>query len=69
MRVLYTGTPIDDTAPKTAADEESLGAAYLTIDEIRRLPLRGAELCALLESIANGRQVFPLDLLGLEMSV
>jgi phosphatase NudJ len=69
MRVLYTGTPIDDTAPKTMADDESLGAAYLTLDEIRKLPLRGAELCALLESIASGRQVFPLELLGHEMSV
>jgi phosphatase NudJ len=69
VRVIYTGTPIDDTQPKTMADEESLGAAYLTLDEIRALPLRGAELCALLESVANGRQVFPLDLVGHEMSV
>jgi phosphatase NudJ len=64
MRVLFMGTPIDDTAPKTTADEESLGAAWLTIDEIRQRKLRGAELRALLESVESGRQVFPLDLLG-----
>jgi phosphatase NudJ len=64
VRVLLVGTPIDDTAPKTTPDEESLGAAWLTIDEIRKLPLRGAELRALLESVESGRQVFPLDLLG-----
>lgn len=69
VRVLFTGTPIDDTPPKTMADDESLGAAYLTLDEIRALPLRGAELRALLESVAGGRQVFPLDLLGHELSV
>ncbi|MCW5808359.1 MAG: NUDIX domain-containing protein [Deltaproteobacteria bacterium] len=69
MRILFAGTPIDDTPPKTAADEESLGAAWLTLEEIRRLPLRGAELCALLESVASGRAVYPLDLLGHEMSV
>jgi phosphatase NudJ len=70
MRVLFTGTPIDDTAPKTTADDESLGAAWLTLDEIRKLPLRGAELRALLESVESGRQVFPLDLLGdSEMSI
>jgi 8-oxo-dGTP pyrophosphatase MutT (NUDIX family) len=69
VRVVYTGSPIDDTAPKTSADDESLGAAWLTLDEIRSRPLRGSELCALLESVANGRQVFPLDLLGYEMSV
>lgn len=69
VRVLFTGSPIEDTPPKTTADEESLGAAWLTLDEIRALPLRGAELGALLESVAGGRQVFPLELLGHELSV
>jgi 8-oxo-dGTP pyrophosphatase MutT (NUDIX family) len=69
VRVLFTGTPLDDTPPKTMADDESLGAAYLTLDEVRALPLRGAELGALLESVAAGRQVFPLELLGPELSV
>ncbi len=64
VRILFTGTPLDDTPPKTTADEESLGAAWLTLDEIRDKKLRGAELRALLESIEAGRQVFPLDLLG-----
>jgi phosphatase NudJ len=69
VRVIFAGSPLDDTPPKTMADEESLGAAYLTLDEIRALPLRGAETRALLESVASGRQVFPLDLLGPELSV
>jgi phosphatase NudJ len=69
VRVLFTGSPIDDTAPKATADDESLRAAYLTLDEIRALPLRGADLNALLESVVSGRQVFPLELLGHEMSV
>ena len=64
MRVLFTGTPIDDTPPKTTADDESLGAAWLTLDEIRKLKLRGAELSALLTELEAGRQVFPLALLG-----
>jgi len=69
VRVIFTGSPRDDTEPKTQADDESLRAAYLTLDEIRKLPLRGAEVSALLESVARGRQVFPLDLLGPELSV
>jgi phosphatase NudJ len=69
VRVLFAGSPIDDTPPKTTADDESLGAAYLTLDEIRARPLRGADLRALLESVAEGGQVFPLDLLGPELSV
>lgn len=70
MRVLFAGTPLDDTPPKTTADDESLGAAWLTLDEIREKALRGAELRALLESVEAGRQIFPLDLLGnSEMSI
>lgn len=70
VRVLFVGTPIDDTPPKTTPDEESLGAAWLTMEEIRAKRLRGAELCALLESVEVGRQVFPLELLGTsELSV
>ncbi len=69
IRILFSGSPIDDTEPKTMADDESLGAAWLTLDEIRERPLRGAELCALLESVAGGRAVYPLDLLGHELSV
>ena len=64
VRVLFTGTPIDDTPPKTVPDEESLRAEWLTMEEIRARKLRGAELRALLESVEAGRQVFPLDLLG-----
>ncbi len=69
IRVIFIGSPLDDTAPRTIPDEESLGAAYLTLDEIRARPLRGAELRVLLETVADGCQVFPLHLLGGEMSV
>jgi phosphatase NudJ len=69
VRVLFTGYPIDDTPPKEAADEESLRAAYLTLDELRELPLRGAELGALLESVLAGRPVHSLELIGRELSV
>jgi 8-oxo-dGTP pyrophosphatase MutT (NUDIX family) len=69
FRILFTGYPIDDTPPKESADDESLRAAYFTIAEIRELPLRGAEVGVLLESVLGGRAVYPLDLLGHELSV
>ena len=69
VRVIFVGAPRDDTKPKSVSDEESLGAAYLTIDEIAKLPLRGSDLRGLLESVAQGRQVYPLDLLGRELSI
>jgi len=69
VRVVFAATPRDDTPPKTVADEESLQARWLTLDEIAQLPLRGSDLRALLESVAAGRAVYPLDLLGRELSV
>ena len=69
VRVIFTGSPIDDTPCKTTADDESLGAAWLTLDEIRARPLRGYELATLLEGVASGGAVFPLDVIGRELSV
>ena len=69
VRVVVAATPRDDTPPKSVADEESLQARWLTLDEIAQLPLRGSDLRALLESVAAGRAVYPLDLLGRELSV
>jgi ADP-ribose pyrophosphatase YjhB (NUDIX family) len=69
IRVIFAATPRDDTKPKSVADEESLQAAWLTLEEIAKLPLRGSDLRALLESVAAGRQVYPLDVLDGEMSV
>lgn len=69
VRVIFMGSPLDDTEPKRIADDESMQAAWLTLPEIRARPLRGAELGGLLEHVANGGQVFPLDVLGHEMSV
>ena len=69
VRVVFLASPRDDTAPKTIADEESLQARWLTIEEIAELPLRGSDLRALLESVVDGRPVYPLDLLGRELSV
>lgn len=69
IRVIFAATPCDDTAPKSVADDESLKAAWLTLDEIRKLPLRGTDLHRLLERIADGHAVYPLDLLADELSV
>jgi phosphatase NudJ len=69
VRVIFAATPCDDTPPKSVADDESLQAAWLTLDEIEQLPMRGSDLRGLLESIANGQPAFPLELLGNELSI
>lgn len=69
VRVVFAASPRDDTPPKSVADEESLQARWLTLEEISTLPVRGSDLRALLESVAAGRAIYPLDLLGRELSV
>ncbi|HVK73242.1 MAG TPA: NUDIX hydrolase [Kofleriaceae bacterium] len=69
VRIIFAASPRDDSAPKSVADEESLRADWLTLDEIARLPLRGSDLRALLESVVRGRAVYPLELLDGELSI
>ncbi|MEZ4402478.1 MAG: NUDIX hydrolase [Kofleriaceae bacterium] len=69
IRAIFAATPCDDSPPKSEPDEESLQAAWMTLDEIAALPLRGADLRALLEAIADGQPMFPLELLGDELSI
>jgi len=66
MRVLFTAHPADDRPPKSEPDEESLGAAWVTLAELDRLPLRGDEVRELFELVARGGTVCPLAVLGVE---
>ncbi|MBY0456909.1 MAG: NUDIX domain-containing protein, partial [Gemmataceae bacterium] len=34
LRVIFLAEPTDDTPPKTEPDDESLGAAWVTLDEL-----------------------------------
>lgn len=69
IRVIFAATPCDDTPPKSEPDEESLQAAWLTLEEIRARSLRGADLHAFLERVADGLPVTPLGLLADELSI
>lgn len=69
IRIIFAGEPTDDTPPKNIPDEESLGAAWLSLDEIAALDLRGSDLQSFLNEIARGRSVLPLDALGTELSI
>ena len=63
MRVIFVAHPVDDTPPKAEPDADTLGAAWVTLDELARLPLRGAEVRELFSYVARGGAVHPLDLL------
>ncbi len=66
MRVLFVARPIDDRAPKSVPDNESLGAMWVSLDELERYPLRGDEVRALFEHVVRGAPIFPLSVLAHE---
>jgi ADP-ribose pyrophosphatase YjhB (NUDIX family) len=66
MRVFFLASPVDDTPPKDRPDEESIGAAWVTLEEARRMPLRGGEVLEILQYVERGGPVYPLSLLTTE---
>ena len=67
MRVFFRARPVGDTTPKSRADDESLGAGWFTLDQVRGLPLRAPEVLHVLEDIAAGRSPeYPLEIFSRE---
>lgn len=74
MRVVFYAEPEDPTAPpKTIPDNESLGAAWMSVDDLRakqQLPppqgLRGAELLRWAMHVEAGGHISPIELLQRE---
>lgn len=66
MRVIYLAEPTDDTPPKTEPDDESLGAAWVTRDELAKYALRGTEVTELFDFVANGGAVHSPDIIQAE---
>ena len=63
MRVVYLAEPTDDTPPKTEPDDESLGAAWVGLDELPNYTLRGDEVAELFHYVASGGPVYPPELI------
>ncbi len=64
MRVVYYAEPVDDTPPKQVPDEESLGAAWVSLEELDSYSLRGSDVRDYFEYVASGGVISPLELLG-----
>ena len=64
LGVIFLGHPAADVPPKTTPDEESLGAAWFTVDEAARLPLREDDVLDVLRYVRQGGPVCPLGLLA-----
>jgi phosphatase NudJ len=66
VRAIFVARPADDTPLKSAPDDESLGAAWVTLADLDQLALRGPEVRTLFEHVARGGAVYPLAVLGHE---
>ncbi len=66
LRVVYLAEPEGDTTPKNQPDGESLGAVWVTLEELDHYSLRGPEVRDLFRYIAGGRPVAPLSILDRE---
>jgi 8-oxo-dGTP pyrophosphatase MutT (NUDIX family) len=66
LRVIFLAEPTDDTPPKTEPDDESLGAAWVGLDELAKYRLRGEEVTELFAFVAAGGTVYPVELLQAE---
>jgi phosphatase NudJ len=65
-RVFFTASPEDDRPPRTTPDAESLGAAWVSLDELDRYPLRGDEVRSIFRYLDAGGAVYPLSVLTFE---
>ena len=66
VRAILVARPADDTPPKSTPDDESLGAAWVTLEELEQLPLRGEDASEIFHYLAQGGQVYPLSALARE---
>ena len=66
VRVIFLARPADATPPRSEPNDETLGAAYVTLAELDRLALRGDEVRELFAYVARGAHVAPMALLAYE---
>jgi phosphatase NudJ len=66
MRVIFLAEPTDNTPPKSVPDEESLEAAWVSLDELANYDLRGEEVQELFAFVASGGAIYPPQLLQAE---
>lgn len=66
-RMVFLAEPVDDTPPKQLADDESLEARWVSLEELSALPLRGQEVIQWFELAADpNTPIIPLSFLGQE---
>jgi phosphatase NudJ len=65
-RVFFLARPLDGSSLKQEADEHSLGARWVTVEDLDQLELRGDEVRECFRAVRDGAPVAPLSMLTLE---
>jgi serine/threonine protein kinase len=63
LRVIFVARPADDNLPQAAPSNKTLGAQWVTLQDLRHLPLRGGEVAAIANYVLGGGHINPLSLL------
>jgi phosphatase NudJ len=66
VRVFVVARPADDRPPKSIPDSETLGAAWVSPEELSGFRLRGREVADVLQHMSRGPAIAPLSLLVAE---
>lgn len=66
IRVVFLAHPASSSVPKHKPDQESLGAGWFTLDQMRTLKLREEELVELFEYLSKEPEIAPLTILTVE---
>ncbi|MFM7315703.1 MAG: NUDIX hydrolase [bacterium] len=66
LRVIFLAEPIDNTAPKSVPDDESLAAAWVSLSDLTNYPLRSKEVIELFQYVDRGGNISPLNIIQRE---
>jgi hypothetical protein len=66
LRVVFVGRPEDDSPPLSAPNEHALEAAWVSLEDMTQMPMRGPDVIAYCSAVADGAPVLPLHLLASE---
>jgi hypothetical protein len=65
--MIYLAEPIDENQkPKSLPDYETVGASYVSVEDISKLRLRGKEPLVWIPYVDNGGIVYPLEVFSKE---
>jgi phosphatase NudJ len=66
MGVIFLAHPVAGVPPKCVPDDESLRAAWFTLEEAEKVPLREPEVLDVLRYVRDGGPVYPLTVIARE---